>query len=117
MPAHHPPEERFAAPECTAPALAVAVPELDLVADPVRRSPPEPSCLDAERRVEPDDRVRLAEHRVAELPFVVAVDHPAVGRACHRIENTLPELLLGRLTPVWPVMKRVQLDVGQVEPP
>src|SRR5262245_36863186 len=114
---HHPPEERAAPPEGAAPALLVPAPELDVAADAADRAPPQPAELERERQVEPDDRVRLPEHELAELRLVVAVDHPPLGHVVHRLEHGCAELLGRRLVPVGPVVERVELDERQLEPP
>ena len=81
-----------------------------------RRPPATPPQLQAERQVEPDDRVGRADQRVAELGLVVAVDHPAVRRGVHRLAHARAKLLGTRLGPVRPVVERVELDVRHAQP-
>src|SRR4051794_7026475 len=116
MPLHHPPEERVAADEDVAPVLLVAAPELDVVADPVRRSPQQPARLDPEREVQPDDRVGRADDRILELALVVAVDHPAARSRVHRRLDLRAELLGSWLAPIRAVVERIELDVRDAEP-
>src|SRR5437763_17056845 len=79
--AKRPNEQRVAAPEAAAPALAIAARQLHLVADSRDRTPPEPPQRDPQRRVEPDGLVRGAEHEVAKPARVVAVHHTDVPTA------------------------------------
>ena len=78
------------------------------------RALPHPAELEPQRQVEPHDRVRLREDGFAELRLVVAVDHPPFR--CHRLAHARAKLLGGWLAPVRPVVERVELDVGQLEP-
>src|ERR1044072_6406454 len=114
----HPPEERVAPPEGVAPALAVATPELLFTAHPLHRPAPEPPQLEPQRQVEPDDRVRFADHEVTELALVIAVDHPAVWRGGHGVGAAGAEALVSRLLPAGrgPV-QCVEPDVRHAGPP
>src|SRR5215217_1811495 len=102
MAAHRPPEERIPAPERISPALAVAAPELDVVANPTARTHPHPAELEPQRQVEPHDRLRLREDGIAELRLVVAVDYPPGRR--HRLAHARAKLLVSWLAPVRPVV-------------
>ncbi len=67
-----------------------------------------------ERQVEPDDGVGPREHKIAELPIIGAVDHPAVS-GDDRLDESA-QLVVGRLRPVRAVDERVELDELHAEP-
>src|SRR5215211_1597923 len=110
-----PDEDRLAAEELIAPRFPVPSPELHVVADAVERAAPDPAQLDPKRQVEPDDGVRRVDDLLAQFRVVVAVDHPAAGGGRHCSADPGAELLRRWLAPVWTVVERIELDVGQVE--
>src|SRR4051794_9108307 len=110
-----PDEDRLATEELIAPRFPVTSPEFHVVADAVERAAPNPAQLDPKRQVEPDDGVRRVDDRLPQFRVVVAVDHPAAGSGRHCPADPCPELLRRWLAPVWTVVERVELDVGQVE--
>jgi hypothetical protein len=112
--AERPHEERLATPDRSRERLPVAVPELLAAAETPRRAADEPRQPDPDRKVEPHDDVGGAQHEIAELALVGAVDHPAVG-GDDRLDRRA-QLVVRRLDPAGAVDERVQLDERHVEP-
>src|SRR5665811_382288 len=98
------------------PGFVVAVPELNIVAEPVHRSAPKPGEGDPQRKVEPDDRASRADHRVTKLAVIVAIDHPAIRCGVQRRANACGEFSGIRLAPVRAVVEGVELDKRHAEP-
>src|SRR2546430_1130915 len=102
-------------PKDAAPGLAVAAPELDVIAAPRVRAPPESPQGNPKRGIEPDDPVGGLEHEVAELPLVIAIDYPAVWRFGHELADARLQLFPAGLGPVRTVVDRVELEIGNAQ--
>ena len=102
-------EERARAREDASQRLAVSVPQLLAARHAEERAAHEAWEPDTARKIQPDDRVGALEHEVAELPAVVAVDHPPVP-GDDRLDAPA-ELGSVQLGPPGLPVDRVELDV------
>ena len=107
-----PPEDVRALEQVPEP-FAVAVEELLARKHPPARPACEARQPDADRQVEPHDRVGVLDDERTELVAVAAVDHPT--RLRQRRGDARAQLLRRCLGPVRAVMELVELDVRHAE--